>query len=203
MEEHDARLVDLIESKSFEALSPEEKDFVRKYLSEAEYNLQRKILGATGELVYPEAEPLPLALKPEKKPFFSRTIPLYQALIGAACLLVVFFVIQPGKTRSLNLHFGGNPLSVSFAGSPAPLQVIHDTVTKEIPVFHTASDAIRDTVILVQYVLKQTESRMLEAGTTLVLPPLNEQLLENKSLAYKDDQTTRFLPQITLVNTMK
>ncbi|WP_343747399.1 hypothetical protein [Fluviicola sp.] len=203
MEEQDARLVDLIESTSFEALSEEEKRFVLKHLTEAEYTLQRKVLGAVSDLEYPEPDPLPLVLKPEKKGMFSRTIPLYQALIGAACLLLVFFVVQPGKSRSLNLNFSENPLQVSFTNPATSVQIIHDTITKEIPVLRSASSIIRDTVTIVQYVLKQPENRMLEAGNTLVMPPLNEQLLENKSLAFKDDQTARFLPQITFVNTMK
>lgn len=203
MKEQDARLFDLIESRSFEELSPEEKRFVLEHLSEAEYQLQRMVLSATSALEYSDEDPLPLVLKPEKRLFFSRTIPLYQALIGAACLLVVFFAIQPGKPRALNLNFAANPLTVSIAGSPTPIQVIHDTITKEIPVLRSGSEVIRDTVVLVQYVLKQPENRMLEAGNTLVLPPLNEQLLESKSLSLRNDQTARFLPQIALVNTMK
>lgn len=202
MEEQHARLFDLIESKSFEELSAEEKSFVLKHLSMEEYAFQRKIIAATEELEYETAEPLPLVLKPERNVFFSRSIPLYQALIGAACMILVFVAIWPGKSQQLKMNFAANPLNISLPGSSS-IQVIHDTITKEVPVFQSASGVIRDTVTVVQYVLKQQENRMLEAGNTIVLPVLNEQLIESRSLSYKDDQTTQFLPAITMVNTMK
>lgn len=202
MEEQHARLFDLIESKSFEALSAEEKSFVVKHLSMEEYAFQRKIITSTAELEYETEEPLPLVLKPERKMFFSRSIPLYQAMIGAACLILIFIAVWPGKHQQLKMSFAGNPVNISIPGSSS-VQIIHDTITKEIPVFQTASGVIRDTVTVIQYVLKQQENRMLEAGNTIVLPVLNEQLIEGRSLSYKDDQTTQFLPAITMVNTMK
>ncbi|MNU45701.1 hypothetical protein D3C71_345490 [compost metagenome] len=202
MEEQHARLFDLIESKSFEELSPEEKRFVLKHLSAEEYAFQRRIIASTAELEYETEEPLPLVLKPERKVFFSRNIPLYQAMIGAACLILVFVAVWPGKTQQLKMNFAGNPLNISLPGASS-IQIIHDTITKEIPVFQAASGIIRDTITVVQYVLNQQENRMLEAGNTLPLPALNEQLIENRSLSYKDDQVTPFLPNIQLVNTMK
>lgn len=202
MEAQHARLFDLIESKSFEELSAEEKNFVLKHLSMEEYRLQRRIIASTEELEYETEEPLPLVLKRERKVFFSRSIPMYQALIGAACMILVFVAIWPGKSRQLKMDFAANPLNISLPGSSS-VQIIHDTITKEIPVFQAASGVIRDTVTVVQYVLKKQESRMLEAGNTLVLPVLNEQLIESRSLSYKDDEATQFLPNILLVNTMK
>ncbi|MNJ83323.1 hypothetical protein D3C87_07390 [compost metagenome] len=202
MEEQHARLFDLIESKSFEELSPEEKSFVLKHLSAEEYAFQRKIIASSAELEYETEEPLPLVLKPERTAFFSRSIPLYQALTGAACLILVFMAVWPGKSQELKMNFVGNPLNISLQGASS-VQIIHDTITKEIPVFQAASGIIRDTVTVVQYVLRQQENRMLEAGNTIALPALNEQLIENRSLSYKDDQATQFLPNINLVNTMK
>lgn len=202
MEEQHARLFDLIESKSFEELSAEEKSFVLQHLSMEEYAFQRKIIASTEELEYETEEPLPLVIKPERKLFFSRSIPLYQAMIGAACMIFVFIAVWPGKSQQLKMNFAANPVTISLPGS-ASVQIIHDTITKEVPVLQDASGVIRDTVTVVQYVLKQQENRMLEAGNTIVLPVLNEQLIEGRSLSYKDDQTTQFLPNILLVNTMK
>lgn len=202
MEEQYARLFDLIESKSFEELSAEEKSFVLQHLSMEEYTFQRRIISSTEELEYEAEEPFPLVIKPEKKLFFSRSIPLYQAMIGAACMIFVFITVWPGKSQQLKMNFAANPINISLPGSSS-VQIIHDTITKEIPVFQAASGVIHDTVTVVQYVLKQQENRMLEAGNTIVLPVLNEQLIEGRSLSYKDDQTTQFLPNILLVNTMK
>ncbi|WP_300659954.1 hypothetical protein, partial [Fluviicola sp.] len=148
MEEQHARLFDLIESKPFEALSAKEKSFVLKHLSMEEYAFQRKIIASTAALEYETEEPLPLVLKSEKNLFFPRSIPLYQAMIGAACLILVFVAVWPGKYQQLKISLAGNPVNISLPGA-ASVQVIHDTITKEIPVFQAVSGIIRDTVTVV------------------------------------------------------
>lgn len=202
MEEQHERLFDLIESKSFEELSKEEKSFVLNHLTEAEYTLQRNVISAAAALEYNSEEPLPLRVPKKNPPFLKRTIPLYQALIGAACL-VLLFVVANRKSYSLNWHFSEYPLEVSLTNGAASVQIIRDTIVKEIPGFRSAPKIIHDTVTIVQKVLQQQESRMLEAGNTVIYPELTEKLLETKSSPYKEDQTAQFLPSITIVNTMK
>src|SRR6186713_3481105 len=105
MEEQHERLFDLIESKSFEELTSEERVFVLNHLTEAEYNLQRTVISATAALEYGSDEPLTLSIPEKKKSILNRTIPLYQALIGAACLALLFFVVGNQKSYSLNWRF--------------------------------------------------------------------------------------------------
>ncbi len=202
MEEQHERLFDLIASKSFEELSKDEQSFVLGHLTEAEYSLQRTVIAATSELEYDVEEPLALELPTAKKPFLKRSIPLYQVLIGVACL-VLLFMSANAKTYSLNWNISGYPLEISIANGASPGKVIHDTIVKETPVFQSGSKIIRDTIILVQNSIQQTEKRMLEAGNSVSYPELSEKLLESKSASLKDDQTAQFLPSITVVNTMK
>lgn len=201
MEEQHERLFDLIASKSFEDLNKEEKSFVLNHLTEAEYTLQRKVIAAAEMLEYDSGEPLALQLPKTKTHWLNRSIPLYQVLIGAACL-VLLFMAGNQKNYSLNWHFSEHPLEISLANGLSSGKIIHDTIIKEIPVFRTVSDVIHDTVTIIQTAL-QPEKRMLEVGNTLVYPELNEKLLETRSVPYKEDQTARFLPDISLMNTLK
>lgn len=203
MEASHERLFDLIESRSFEELSPEERAFVLEHLSEAEYTLQRKVIAASSALEYGEEEPLPLVLPRERKHFFNRSIPLYQALLGAACLLLIFLAMGNKKQVLLNWHFPEYPAELSFTNGASSIQTIHDTVIREIPVLRSASDIIRDTVTIVQTILQQSEQPVQAIGSLVVYPELSEKLLENKGTSCKEDQTSRFLPNTDLVNTMK
>ena len=201
MEEQHERLFDLIESKSFEELTNEEKSFVLSHMTEAEYKLQQNVIAAAPALEYPDTDPLSLELPKAKKHFLNRSVPLYQVLIGAACL-VVLFMVGNQKSYSLNWRFSEYPLEISVTGASSG-KIIHDTIVKEIPVFRTASTIIRDTVTIVERILQQPEQRLLEVKNTIVYPELSEKLLETKSTPFKDDQTAQFLPSMNIVNTMK
>ncbi len=201
MEEQHERLFDLIESKSFEELTSEEKSFVLNHLTESEYNLQRNVIAGASALEYEDHEPLSLELPKAKKHFLNRSVPLYQVLIGAACL-VVLFLVGNQKSFSLNWRFSEYPLEISVTGASSG-KIIHDTIVKEIPVFRTASTIIRDTVTVVERILQQPEQHLPEVSNPMVYPELSEKLLETKSAPFKDDQTAQFLPSMNIVNTMK
>lgn len=201
MEDHAERLFELIESKSFGELTPEEKAFVLVHLTEQEYTIQQQVIAASAALEYNAEEPHALQVESGKKPFLSRTIPLYQALIGAACLVLLFILAGNRTNYSINWNFPEHPLEISLSNGASSMQIIHDTIVKEIPVFRPASGVIRDTITIVQNVLQQ--QRVQEVTQPIVYPELTEKLMESKSASLKDDQTARFLPQISLTNTMK
>jgi len=200
MEEQHERLFDLIESKSFEELSKEEKSFVLTHLTEAEYTLQRKVIAATSALEYDTEEPLPLRVRKAKKNLLNRSIPLYQVLIGAACM-VILFMVGNIKSYSLNWNFSEHPLKISLTNGASSGKIIHDTVVKEIPVFRSTSNIIHDTVTIVQSILQIPEKRMLEADN-FPYPELSEKLLESKSVPIKEDQTVQFLPSNPVASTL-
>jgi len=202
MEEQHERLFDLIESKSFEELSKEEQAFVLEHLSEEEYTLQRKVIAASAALEYPSEEPLVLVPQ-EKKRFLNRSIPLYQALLGAASIVLLFLVIGNKKPVLLNWNFSDVPLQISLTNGSASMQTIHDTIVKEIPGLRPATKIIHDTIAIVQQVLQQPEKRLTEVTQTLIYPELNEKLLESRSQSLKDDQAANLLPPVMMVNTLK
>lgn len=203
MEEHAERLFELIESKSFEELTQEERTFVLSHLTEQEFTLQRQVIAASTALEYEVEEPYALPIPQAKKPFLRRSIPLYQVVIGAACLVLLFLFAGNRNSYSINWRFPENPVEVSLANGAASVQIIRDTIVKEIPVFRPAFLVIHDTVTVVQHVLQQPEQRIQEVNQPIVYPELTEKLMESRSTPLKDDQTARFLPQISMTNSMK
>lgn len=203
MEDQLSRLFDLIESKPFGELNNEERGFVLKQITEEEYNLQRRIHASALELEFEEAIPAPFVLPATKKPILTRTVPLYQVLIGAACLLVGFFVFSNRKGNSIDIQFLENPVQVSLINAPGEVKIIHDTIREKLGL-RSPIQVLRDTVTLVQTVfVNRNETRMLEAGNTLNSIPLNKNLLETKTLSAKDDGSVKLLPDLNDYGAMK
>lgn len=203
MEDDLSRLFDLIESKPFGELNNEERDFVLKQITEEEYSLQRKIHASARELAFEEAIPAPLVIPAAKKQILTRTIPLYQVLIGAACLLVGFFVFSNRKGNSIDIRFLENPVQVSLINAPGEVKIIHDTIREKLGL-RSPVQVVRDTVTQVQTVfVTRNETRLLEAGNTLNSIPLDKNLLETGALSAKDDGSVKLLPNLNDYGAMK
>lgn len=203
MEDRISRLFDLIASKSFEELNDEEKNFVLKEISEAEYRLQRTVLASTAELDVEEAEPLPLILPNDKKRALGRTIPLYQAMIAAAaCLAAGFFLFPHSKSSSIDFQFLENPIRISLANVPNKMEIIHDTIREQL-YLNSPVKLVHDTMTIVQTVVVQNETRMLEAGNGLNPIPLDKDLLRTRTLSAKDDGSVELLPNLNDYSSMK
>jgi hypothetical protein len=203
MEDDLSRLFDLIESKPFGELNNEERDFVLKQITEEEYSLQRKIHASARELAFEEAIPAPLVIPAAKKQILTRTIPLYQVLIGVACLLVGFFVFSNRKGNSIDIQFLENPVQVSLINAPGEVKIIHDTIREKLGL-RSPVQVVRDTVTQVQTVfVTRNETRLLEAGNTLNSIPLDKNLLETGALSAKDDGSVKLLPNLNDYGAMK
>lgn len=204
MEEHISRLFDLIASKSFEELNDQEKSFVLSHVSEEEFRLQQTVLGAVQELSFEEVEPLPLVLPARKKRVLPKTIPLYQAVIGAAaCLAVGFFLFRGPRSGSVDLRFLEDPIRVSLINVPQNVQIVHDTIREKL-YLHSPAELVRDTLKVVQTVfVPVNETRMLEASNSLNTIPLDKHLLQAKTLSAKDDGSVKLLPDLGDYNSMK
>lgn len=86
-------LMELIESKSFDALNLKEQAFVLSLISKNEYEVQHDILKEVAHLEESTmARPLVL---PTKKGF---VVPLYQAIGGVAAAVVISFFVFKGDT---------------------------------------------------------------------------------------------------------
>lgn len=202
MEEHAERLFELIESKSFEELTNDERIFVLAHLTRQEYTFQRQVIAGSAALEYETEEPHALPIPQEKKRFLNRSIPLYQALIGAACFLLLFLFAGTRNNYSINWRFPENPLEISLTNGAASVQIIRDTLVKEIPVFRSASGIIHDTITIVQNVLQQPEKHLPDVSQSLVYHELTEKLLESKSVPLKEDQTAQFLQNSPVMNSL-
>ncbi|MNJ88911.1 hypothetical protein D3C87_64690 [compost metagenome] len=203
MEEHAERLFELIESKSFKELNREEKAFVLSHLTEQEFILQRQVIAASAALEYDVQEPYSLQIPKEKKSFLNKTIPLYQAFIGAACLVLLFIFAGNRNNYTLNWRFPENPLEISLTNGASSVQIIHDTIVKEIPGLRSASGIIHDTITIVQNVLQQPEKHIPDVSRSLIYPELTGKLLESKSVALKEDETAQLLLSNPPMNPMK
>jgi len=208
MEDHIARLFDLIASKAYESLNTEERSFVDQHISEQEYELQRMILDSTSELEYPAAVPIVLETKPRKPAILMRSIPLYQVLVGAACLLLGFFLFS-GKS-GINFELIDQPFGISLQNSSPVVQVVHDTVFKVVPSIHSPAQLLSqfsanstDTVYVIQREQYEKSTRMLDATVPSLNLQLSESLVESKGLSSKEDKSAALLPKPSEFGSMK
>jgi hypothetical protein len=93
------KLVDLLEQKSFDELTNEERVFVLKHLSEEEYRMQHTVFCQLPHLEIPPLTVQPLVIEKEKK---ALVVPLWQVLAGAACLIIAFVLAYP-KNESVEV----------------------------------------------------------------------------------------------------
>lgn len=204
MEKNIEKLFDLISEKSFEKLSKEEMEFVLEQMSQEEYELQRSIITATDELEYPSAVPLALDEPTEAVPLLKRSVPLYQVLIGAACLIVGFFLFS-GKSR-LDLKFDSSLTEFQLENPNTLVNVIHDTVFKEASSARAAISYSKpkvDTVYIVQTVDYNQGTRMLDLGIANVSVNLNNKPRQVSGVSSKNDKTTNLLPTAQTYTSMK
>lgn len=199
MEDHISQLFDLVASKAYGSLTNEEKAFVDQHISPEEYEMQRSIIASTEELEYPSAVPLALEPLQASQPILMRSIPLYQMLIGAACLLVGFFLFSGKKT--LDVNFSDDPFRISIQNNSPVIQVVHDTVFKSLPLLKSTSAALTnlssqlvDTVYLLQEQYAGN-TRMLDASVPSLNVRLNESLVQSSGVSAKDDKSTTLLPK--------
>jgi hypothetical protein len=204
MEKDIERLFDLISSKAYSELTKEENQFVHEHMTQEEYELQRTIIAATDELEYPVAVPLVLEEKAEVIPILKRSIPLYQALIGAACLIVGFFLFS-GKSR-LDLQFDSSFIDFQFENPNHLVDVVHDTVFKEVGSARTAANSSKpkvDTVYIVQPAGYVPNTRMLDPGIGSVSAVLDEKPKQSVGISSRKDKTTNLLPSTQTYTSMK
>jgi hypothetical protein len=115
--QHEERLYELIEKVPFEELTTEERTFVLHYMDEANYRLQHQIIKQTQQMenTIPPVNTLHL---PQKQ---ARTIPLYQAVLAVASVVVFFLFFMPKKETTVQTIYKKGPAQVAT-------KTIHDTI---------------------------------------------------------------------------
>lgn len=211
MEQHEARLFDLLESKDFSELTAEELVYVGEYLTEDEYRFQQQLIRAAQDWAPEvEIEPLPLKL-PEAVGPLRRSIPLYQALLAVAAVIVLFVVLRPFRETVLAPVENVEPLT------KIKTEIVHDTVVQYISKTDTVvlreKVPMRQEVVHVPVTANSERSDHRPAGgkgsngvkpaeelilpgtdNTMELPELNEAAMRNEGQSMRKDETYQLIP---------
>lgn len=178
------RLFDLLETKNFGELTIEEKSFVLSFLTEENYTFQRRILmeASEGSIVLPEVKPL--SLPASKKQF--KTIPLYQAVLAVAAVVLLFILIWPQNTIVSTSNQIIKKTDTVFVAQ----DIIHDTIVKFVNLGKTVVH-VHDTIqtLITQLQAPATETRLLEVQNNFNLPALSTELFVSKGISLKEDSS--------------
>ncbi|MEN9302250.1 MAG: hypothetical protein RL264_679 [Bacteroidota bacterium] len=184
---NEERLFELLESKNFDQLSATEQAFVLGQLSQEAYDLQRSILveASENELEIPEVAPLVLPEKQKK----AIVIPLYQAILAVASVVILFVLLWPSDktvTKIVYQQATSKPQTIT--------NIIHDTVfvaNSGIATVKYMYDTIYENIV--ESVPIATQNRLLEAQAAFQLPALTSDLFRVNSLSLKDDSSLNVL----------
>lgn len=186
---NEERLFELLESKNFDQLTASEQVFVLEQISQEAYELQRSILveASENELEIPAVTPLVLPEKQKK----AIVIPLYQAILAVASVVILFVLIWPSNPTTTKIVYQkSKPQTIT--------SVVYDTVfvaNSGIETVKYIYDTIYETIT--QYSVEkssfQGDNRLLEAQASFQLPALTSDLFRVNSLSLKDDSSLNML----------
>ncbi len=206
LNDDESRLFDLMESKGWEELTEEEQLFVVQQMPKQEYSLQREIMLAASEELYPDDgyEPTPLVFyetMAAQTPFMKRSIPLYQALSAVAAVIILFLLIRPGNAVGTIVQSG------ETEGQAAPLQAsvekeyVYDTIVRYVTKAGETHKIIIDTVRkAISFPQVEEQPKLLQAANNVTIPELTTENLETRGTSLKDENTAHLVPKV--VNTI-
>jgi hypothetical protein len=182
---NEERLFELLESKNFDQLTAAEQAFVLGQLSQEAYEFQRSILveASKNELEIPAVAPLVLPEKQKK----AIVIPLYQAILAVASVVILFVFIWPSNPTTTKIVYQkSKPHTIT--------KFVHDTVFIANPGVATVK-YVYDTIYenIVESVPIASQNRLLEAQVSFQLPALTSDLFRVNSLSMKDDSSLNTL----------
>ena len=186
---NEERLFELLESKNFDQLTATEQVFVLGQLSQEAYDFQRSILteASENEIDIPAVAPLILPEKQKK----AIVIPLYQAIMAVASVVILFVFIWPSNSTTTKIVYQkSKPQTIT--------NIVYDTVFVANSGVNTVKfiyDTIYETIT--QYSEErssfQADNRLLEAQAAFQLPALTSDLFRVNSLSMKDDSSLNIL----------
>lgn len=190
--QNEERLFQLIEAKDYNQLTPEEHLFVDEHFSEADYNLQRRMISEAATL-FSESTAQPLLLPVDtSKGIAVRTVPLYQAVAAVAATIALFLSLWPYQASHPNQPVDGTQLG--RIDTVIQTQIITDTIIHYIEHRNqlasvrnnTTTEEVTDPLIQVR------QLRLLETNA-IQIPELNSVQLHTKGNSLKDDPTSQSL----------
>lgn len=184
--EQEQQIMELVETKTFNELSDDERILVLKHFTQEEFDLQHRLLYETKSLTE-ELDPKPLILSERKS---GIVIPLYQAIIGVAATLIISFLLFQVKQSPISEI---KNVELAIADTVYIEKQVHDTVIKYVNRVVTVETE--------KIVSKNTPASSNEQGITIAQPfmlPLNKLNLQNKGLALVNDETFSLVSEMNV-----
>jgi hypothetical protein len=191
-------LVDLIENYDFFELNEKDKLFVLEQMSQEDYDFQRTIISEAKHIWETNITPRPLEFVSKNTQRKGIVIPLYQAILAVASVIILFILIWP-KDQINNdkvLKFSENDTIIKT-------KIVHDTFVKYVPKIKYVEKNIPQTKIEYITVYEDNameEPRLLDVAQSLNLPPITKELIQNQGNSLKEDQSSRFIKPIVISN---
>lgn len=195
---NETRLFDLIESYAFLDLNAEDKHFVLEQITQEEYEFQRQIIHASAELEEVQVRPKPLLVPIINKSANGKVIPIYQALIAVASVIVVFLILWP-KNEVIDKA----AIQLSENDTIIQTKIIHDTFVKYVPKIKYITKNSPETKIEYVTIYKsKTEEvpKLLEVAQSLNLPQITRETIQNRGNSLKEDQSSKLIKPIIIAN---
>jgi hypothetical protein len=180
-------IFDLLETSSFEELSNEQRQFVLIWMNEQEYRMYQMVTAESKQLDYSVPEAAPLIIPTPAIPVWKKPIPIWQAMLGIAATILIFFFIPQQKSESMESVPETYPVA----------QVIHDTIVKQLPadtIFTVATRWVIDTVYISSALVQDLPQRILDAPKNLYIP-WGDAVAETASTSLKDEKNKISIPE--------
>ena len=194
----ETKLFDLIESKDFSDLNQADKIFVLEQISIEDYEFQRQIISEAKNVEKENLKPRPLQIPVNEKVSNGKVIPLYQAILAVASVVILFILIWPK-----NEIITKNPIQLSENDTIIQTKVIHDTFVKYVPEIKYIEKNNPQTKIEYVTIYEQKtseEPRLLEVTQSLNLPPITKESIQKKGNTLKEDQSSKCIKPIFISN---
>lgn len=184
----------LIEQFDFESLSKQIQIEVLKVMSKETYTCEREtILEARSFLALADNYvPKPLLIKTKTTHFLASPIPLYQALVGIAAVVLIMLLIFPIK----RIELGKQPIKYVTLYDTLKTEIIkYDTIDRIIE-----KPVVREKIVYVNH--SQDVAILKEAPRLLEVPRSNQDMsfsrhtIQNKGVSMKDDTLLFTLPKV-------
>lgn len=195
LNEAEQRLLELVESTSFDQLSKEEKTFVLKHMSKEEYEL-RTIVLREGKNAYESLEPRKLLLEEEEKRGMLIPIPLYQTVGAvAAAFLIAFFLFKQSPEEIIN----SEAVPLAKVDTVYVEKVLHDTVVQYKTEY--IDRVIREQISRnAEVIVESRERGSSMSSQSPSMPDLVEINLKNKGKSMQDDETLELVQGLAIPN---
>ena len=167
-------------------------------ITQEEYEFQRQIIVESAELMEVQVCPKPLLVPITHKATKGKVIPMYQALIAVASVIVVFLILWP-KNEVIDKA----AIQLSENDTIVQTKIIHDTFVKYVPKIKYITKVSPETKIEYVTIYKsktEEEPKLLEVAQSLNLPQITRESIQNKGNSLKEDQSSKFIKPILISN---